>query len=256
MSFSWSPAAATYGVLFADAPTTPLNQIADFLSNDMAYYGVVLGGHHYVDFSSVNEATDGTGAPFFGTMNSGQMLCFNGTDACRNQYTAGPANVLQDVSSNGIVFDEVAVANGVNHIRVTNAATGGTAGLSAIGSDANVNLSISAQGTGSITVPSQTYFGSLLSINQGQNLSFNGVSNNIYATYASNLWKLNMNGSTFTVDLSAAIHANNTSGAQGTNTLAATVFSGNLTASLAASPPSGTKGGNVCYDTNKVLYGC
>ena len=149
VSFSWAPAAATYGVLFADAPTTPLNQTADFLANDMAYYGIVLGGHHYIDFSSGNEATDGTGAPYFGSMNSGQKLCFSGLDACRNQYTNGAANVLQDISSGGVVFDELGVSGATSHIRVTDA-VGGSGGplLSAVGTDTNVSLNFAPQGTG------------------------------------------------------------------------------------------------------------
>lgn len=148
VSFSWAPAAATFGILFADAPATPLNQTADLIANDMAYYGVVLGGHHYIDFSSGNEATDGTGAPYFGSMNSGQKLCFSGLDACRNQYTNGAANVLQDISSGGVVFDELGVSGATSHIRVTDAAGGGGPLLSAVGTDANVSLNLAPQGTG------------------------------------------------------------------------------------------------------------
>ncbi len=60
-----------------------------------------------------------------------------------------------------IVFDEVGAANGVNHVRVTDAATGGGPSLTVIGSDTNVPLTISAQGTGKVNFGSAVQIPSL-----------------------------------------------------------------------------------------------
>ncbi len=76
-----------------------------------------------------------------------------------------------------------------------------------------------------LALPGDSYFGATVNLAQNKALGFNGTSKNITETYGNNLLTLNMVGSNLSIDLGAAIHANNTTGAQGTNTLAATQVS-------------------------------
>lgn len=61
-------------------------------------------------------------------------------------------------SSGAILVDFTSVASAVNYIELTNAATGQIPEIHAIGSDANIDLSFSAKGTGSIHIGSRFTF--------------------------------------------------------------------------------------------------
>lgn len=61
---------------------------------------------------------------------------------------------IDDTNGNQLIQFPSAVTSAVNEITVSNAATGGAPSITATGGDANVNLSLSAKGTGRVTVGS------------------------------------------------------------------------------------------------------
>lgn len=70
-------------------------------------------------------------------------------DTANNLYWSA-ANLID--SNGNEILEHVATTSAVNHVRITNAATGNGATISAAGGDTNIDLNITAKGTGGVKI--------------------------------------------------------------------------------------------------------
>lgn len=91
--------------------------------------------------TTADAAVPATGGTITGdvTLSSASVLVSNGEG-------------IQDSNGNEVVVVGGGTASAVNHLSVTNAATGNNVGLSVAGDDTNVGLAITPKATGNVTV--------------------------------------------------------------------------------------------------------
>jgi hypothetical protein len=107
---------------------------------------------------AVNYLSTVSGAP-----GTGVFLVATGTDANVPLYikTVGAGGFYFLNGDNNRNFFITGVANSVNYVKTTGATTGNSPLLTAEGSDANVNLTLSGQGTGAVKVASKLNLSSI-----------------------------------------------------------------------------------------------
>lgn len=112
------------------------------------------GNDFAVNVDNITIAIDGTNDVVVGhddsTDHTNQVLF--GQDATGGQATALWAYVedLRGSSSGDLIIDGVDAGSAVNHLRITNAATGTDVLIETIGTDTNIDLAVTAKGTGRI----------------------------------------------------------------------------------------------------------
>lgn len=74
------------------------------------------------------------------------------------------ATGINDLAGAGLV-SVTATASAVNNLSIVNAATGSGPEINAVGSDANVNIEISAKGAGSVNISKAAYNASIIQVN-------------------------------------------------------------------------------------------
>lgn len=123
-----------------------------------------LSSSDAVGSSVLNTVNGGTG---LSSVSSGSLLVGNGTGTLTvlgagSQYKVLQSNgttpsyeYLGDLrDTNGVLtVESVATQNAVNHVQIANAGSTGSPSISAVGTDTNVNLVLSGQGTGYVAGP-------------------------------------------------------------------------------------------------------
>lgn len=91
---------------------------------------------------------------------TGNSISFraNGTDTniSIGMFSKGSGQVQIRSDTNGFILAGDSVASGVNYVGLTNAATGTGPTITSTGSDTNVDLNITAKGTGNLNIPTGT----------------------------------------------------------------------------------------------------
>lgn len=91
---------------------------------------------------------------------TGNSISFraNGTDTNIpiGMFSKGSGQVQIRSDTNGFILAGDSVASGVNYVGLTNAATGTGPTITSTGSDTNVDLNITAKGTGNLNIPTGT----------------------------------------------------------------------------------------------------
>lgn len=91
---------------------------------------------------------------------TGNSISFraNGTDTniSTGMFSKGSGQVQLRSDTNGFILAGDSVASGVNYVGLTNAATGTGPTITSTGSDTNVDLNITAKGTGNLNIPTGT----------------------------------------------------------------------------------------------------
>lgn len=91
---------------------------------------------------------------------TGNSISFraNGTDTniSIGMFSKGSGQVQLRSDTNGFILAGDSVASGVNYVGLTNAATGTGPTITSTGSDTNVDLNITAKGTGNLNIPTGT----------------------------------------------------------------------------------------------------
>lgn len=91
---------------------------------------------------------------------TGNSISFraNGTDTNIpiGMFSKGTGQVQLRSDTNGFILSGDSVASGVNYVGLTNAATGTGPTITSTGSDTNVDLNITAKGTGNLNIPTGT----------------------------------------------------------------------------------------------------
>ncbi|GEM_PF-2555959 len=122
-----------------------INKISDTNGNTSIQLNATASAVNYLYV--VNSAT-------------GNSISFraNGTDTNIpiGMFSKGTGQVQLRSDTNGFILSGDSVASGVNYVGLTNAATGTGPTITSTGSDTNVDLNITAKGTGNLNIPRGT----------------------------------------------------------------------------------------------------
>ena len=115
---------------------------------------------------------------------TGTLATLAGTETFTNKTLTSPriGTAILDTNGNEII-ETPATASAVNHIRVTNAATGNPALVSAVGDDSNVGLSLATKGTSNAVIQTNAIDRVTVHGNAAETYFGNGITNASPTTY-------------------------------------------------------------------------
>lgn len=117
----------------------------DWISSTHANFGFQLAGGHTIGLDTTN---DSLGVAVNARQN--QSICLNSTDGC---FVYVGSNVLQYKQNGGITAMAIQSNTGsVNYLQMGNAGTGFGPNLAAVGSDTNIDLTLTPKNTGVVKV--------------------------------------------------------------------------------------------------------
>ena len=145
------------GVLQSKTLVSPVLKLPQIHDNDSSHQYLIKGGALTADHNvNLPAMTD-----------SDTIAMIALTQTLTNKTLTSPV-VVAPVLHNKVILDSgnneiltvVTASSAVNNININNAATGLHPGVSAVGTDTNINLALASKGTGAIDLSTKTRFGS------------------------------------------------------------------------------------------------
>jgi hypothetical protein len=154
-------------VLEAEGEANIGMQLRDSNSNEVVTLASVASAVNEVTITNAATGNDPVIEPTGGDTNvnlsikskgSGTIELADATNVTGTLSTTSTAQIDGNIlDSNGNeIIEKTNTASAVNHVKVTNAATGNDAALEAAGGDTNIDLAISGKGTGGVAIAGRT----------------------------------------------------------------------------------------------------